>query len=409
MDNYLYMHQEHLNRLVATQPRPGASSGINLSVQHEEGSRPYLVNNVGVIPIKGPLCTETSWLSWFGYVSYASIVSKISEFVKDADVSSILLDINSPGGDANSLFELTDFIRSCSKPIYTYTGGDCLSAAYGIAAATKGIVAHKTAFLGSVGVVVMMPNAIDGWKVLTSSGAPKKNYFREQGVDEQIVSHLDELEAHFVQYLSQYRGVEPEYILQNFGQGDVVISGKGIGFKMLDKIGSFDDAIQFASAGAQESNDKNQMKNKKRRATMSKQKLALVLVNEEDLDEGVESVEVTADSIRENFPEVADEIASAESDSEESQMADVVDTVDTTDDEEKAMRAEALNGKMSAVQLATKLLAHRSQKGKMLKLKAARQEDNPGISSAGGTQGKDPKNENVSALAAQVKQQMGIA
>jgi ClpP class serine protease len=66
-------------------------------------------------------------------------------------ITSIILDIDSPGGEVNGVSELASMIFEArgTKPIIAYASGDAASGAYWIASAADEIVVSETSALGS--------------------------------------------------------------------------------------------------------------------------------------------------------------------------------------------------------------------------------------------------------------------
>jgi ClpP class serine protease len=115
-----------------------------------------IYGDVAIIPIHG-LLTKRSELfdSFFGTTSYEEIHELISSAIEDASVRSILLEIDSPGGEVSGLFDLVDFIYESRelKPIYAIANDHAFSAAYGIASAASKIFVNRTSGVGSIGVI----------------------------------------------------------------------------------------------------------------------------------------------------------------------------------------------------------------------------------------------------------------
>jgi signal peptide peptidase SppA len=122
--------------------------------------KPYRTNKNGVamIPVMGSLVNRGAWIgSRSGMSSYEGIKYQISTAAADPAVSSILLDMDSPGGEAVGAFEVADVVRTAtkSKPVYAVVNGMAASAAYAIASAASQIFTTPSGVSGSVGVVLM--------------------------------------------------------------------------------------------------------------------------------------------------------------------------------------------------------------------------------------------------------------
>ena len=76
--------------------------------------------------------------------------------LKRDDVNRIVLEIDSPGGEADGIAELSDIIY-CSrkiKPTKAVVKNTCASAAYWLASACTKVTSDPYAFLGSIGAFV---------------------------------------------------------------------------------------------------------------------------------------------------------------------------------------------------------------------------------------------------------------
>src|SRR5690606_22898690 len=104
----------------------------------------------------------------------------IQTALDDPKVKAIILNMDSPGGEANGINELGDMIFAArgKKPIKAYAGGTIASGAYWLGSAAAELVIDATALVGSIGVVVevVTREAREGEKryTITSSNAPNK-------------------------------------------------------------------------------------------------------------------------------------------------------------------------------------------------------------------------------------------
>lgn len=153
-------------------------------IEAENFSLTYNIRNgVAIIPIHGFLTKRAEvFAPIFGTTSYEEIYNAILQAQKDSEVDSILLDIDSPGGEVAGLFDLVDFIYKSRdvKPIYTIANDHAFSAAYAIASATSRIFINRTSGVGSIGVIathmdVSEADKKDGIKYTTVFAGAKKN------------------------------------------------------------------------------------------------------------------------------------------------------------------------------------------------------------------------------------------
>lgn len=118
-----------------------------------------LVDGVAVIPVQGTLVSKLGTLDpYSGMTGYDGLRVKLAEAVADEDAVGILLDIESPGGEAHSsLLELAADIAAARavKPVWASCSDYAYSAAYWLAAQADRLLVPETGGVGSVGVVWM--------------------------------------------------------------------------------------------------------------------------------------------------------------------------------------------------------------------------------------------------------------
>lgn len=118
-------------------------------------SRMAVANGVATIPISGVLMKSVPKIfRWFGIdaTSYQEIQDDLAKANGDAGVTSILLAIDSPGGQVAGVKETADAIAASSKPVAAQISDLGASGAYWLAAQAKQIAALPNALVGSIGV-----------------------------------------------------------------------------------------------------------------------------------------------------------------------------------------------------------------------------------------------------------------
>lgn len=113
-------------------------------------------SGIAIIPVHGTLINRFG-ASW-GYVTgYNFVRAMLNAAVADPDVEGIILDINSPGGEAAGCFELAEDIYQArgKKPVLGVVDSKCYSAAYAIGSACSKLVVTPSGGAGSIGVVCM--------------------------------------------------------------------------------------------------------------------------------------------------------------------------------------------------------------------------------------------------------------
>lgn len=114
--------------------------------------------HVGIVSITGELVNRGAWLgASSGLTSYEGVLQQVRAAAGDSDVESILLDINSPGGEAFGMSDTARQIREAAvgKKIVAVINSVGASAAYGLATAANEIVVTESGIAGSIGVVMV--------------------------------------------------------------------------------------------------------------------------------------------------------------------------------------------------------------------------------------------------------------
>ena len=103
-------------------------------------------DNIAIIPIHGVLTKRAGLLD--GVLNSTSYESIHEQFLKalESEASTIIFDIDSPGGEIAGLFELCDAIYGVRgrKNIWAVANDDCFSAAYAIASSCDKIFINRT-------------------------------------------------------------------------------------------------------------------------------------------------------------------------------------------------------------------------------------------------------------------------
>lgn len=117
-----------------------------------------VADGIATIAVLGETVNRGSWVGAQSDVtSYAFLQRALRQAGSDPGVVGILLDIDSPGGEAAGAVETADVVRSVSakKPVVAFVDGVAASAAYAIAAGAPEIIVAPSATIGSIGVVYL--------------------------------------------------------------------------------------------------------------------------------------------------------------------------------------------------------------------------------------------------------------
>ena len=114
-------------------------------------------NGVAILPIVGSLVNRGAWIgASSGLVSYEGLAAQLREVQGDDQVRAVILDIDSPGGEATGMFTISNIVAELNdvKPVVAFINDVAASAAYGIASAAREIIVSPTSVVGSIGVVL---------------------------------------------------------------------------------------------------------------------------------------------------------------------------------------------------------------------------------------------------------------
>ncbi len=143
-----------------TPPQAAHPSAYLPDAKGEEHKGYTVQNGVAVIPVNGTITRKEVMSRWTGRPVTAgqdTILDALERALTDYSVTSILLDIDSPGGVVAGTKELVDRVAAAAKvkPMAAYANGLMASAAMWIGAATGRVLAPVTATVGSVGVILV--------------------------------------------------------------------------------------------------------------------------------------------------------------------------------------------------------------------------------------------------------------
>lgn len=111
-----------------------------------------------IVNVLGELVNRGAWLgASSGLVSYEGLAQQLKAAAADPRAKRILLDVNSPGGEAAGMTDIAALVRAIAadKPVVAVANSMMCSAAYGLCAGATRIVTTDLGVVGSIGVVMM--------------------------------------------------------------------------------------------------------------------------------------------------------------------------------------------------------------------------------------------------------------
>ena len=182
-------------------------------------------DGIAVIPIHGSLVKRSLGMeASSGLTSYGEIAAMLDAALADPHVSGILLDIDSPGGEASGSFELARRVREAAamKPVWAVANDAAYSAAYAIAASAQRLFVTETGGVGSIGVIALhvdqsVKDAKDGYRFTAiTAGAHKNDYSPHEPLSDaaktELQGEVDRLYAIFTEHVAAMRDLDVDAV-----------------------------------------------------------------------------------------------------------------------------------------------------------------------------------------------------
>lgn len=213
-------------------------------VAARESGRPRpltIAGDVAEIRIEGVLTKDPDiFAMWFGggNTAYTDIAASLAVADSDPQVKRCVLNIDSPGGHVDGLFDALAALESFGKPL-TAKASEACSAAFAIACMAKTIEAANTAAMfGSIGVAMDFTFWSDMERIsVTSTEAPDKRPDPRTPEGFKVVQkHLDDIHALYVDPIARGRKTTVKDVNANYGRGAVVLAAEAKERGMIDSV-----------------------------------------------------------------------------------------------------------------------------------------------------------------------------
>ena len=207
-------------------------------------------NLIAVMYLKGMIVNEEETE---GVIDSKYVVQTLDKIKENKNYKGILLVIDSPGGVAAPSLEISYKIKKISKekPVVAYIENLGASGAYYIASSSNYIIANPQAIVGSIGVIITIPQiykALDklGINMVSIKSGKYKDAlspFKELNNEQKkyIQDLVMEYYKQFVKDVSQNRNIAYQE-LYKIADGRVFSPFTAKNYKLIDDIGTIDDA-----------------------------------------------------------------------------------------------------------------------------------------------------------------------
>lgn len=146
----------------------------NIDVLFDTRTPAHLDGTSWIIDVFGQLSDGRGKINEIlGGTNYSTILQEIASAPEDCD--EIIFMFDSPGGDAQGVYELAELIRNLPVPTIAYVRGMCCSAAYFLASACGQIISTPSGTIGSIGTMLMIRQDPEDVEVITNDVARFKH------------------------------------------------------------------------------------------------------------------------------------------------------------------------------------------------------------------------------------------
>ena len=205
-----------------------------------------LRSRVALVSIEGPI------------VDSMDVVKEIKEHAKDRSIKAIILRIDSPGGAVGPSQEIYEEVKKASaeKHIVVSMGSIAASGGYYVASPADMIFANPGTLTGSIGVIMEIPN-LEGLMTkigvrteVIKSGRHKDmaSAFRKMEKEDRDILQgvLDNVHEQFIRAVAEGRKLTVDSI-RPIADGRIFTGEQAKGLKLVDELGTLEDAIRKAA------------------------------------------------------------------------------------------------------------------------------------------------------------------
>ena len=214
---------------------------------------------VGVVVAEGEIVDGSAPAGVVGGLSTSALIRKARD---DDRIKAIVLRVNSPGGSvfgSELVRRELEVARAAGKPVVVSMGDLAASGGYWISTSADEVIADAGTVTGSIGVFGLLPTAdkaldklgvhVDGVTTTWLGGARDMRRPLDPRFGALVQSSIDHIYADFTGKVAQARKTTPEKI-DAVAQGRVWTGAQALEHGLVDRLGSYGDALDSAAARA---------------------------------------------------------------------------------------------------------------------------------------------------------------
>jgi len=225
-------------------------------------SSPPAGRALAVLPVKGVIVPHADLMTEIsGGTTIDGFLAQLRDAVADPAISTIVLDIDSPGGSVELLAEAAAEIRAARdrKEVVAVANAFAASAAYYLMAQASTAIASPSSMVGSIGTIAIHQDLSKALELegveptIVTFGEFKAETHPFKPLDAEGEAEMqrmvDSYGREFVADVARGRGVSASKVEHDFGRGRMLRAGDALAAGMVDGVASFDEVIDRLAAG----------------------------------------------------------------------------------------------------------------------------------------------------------------
>jgi protease IV len=225
-----------------------------------DGRNPNIPDNaVGILPISGPI---TKYNGDCGEPGAIQRNSWLMQMQSRASIGSVVMLLDTPGGEARAASTLAPTISNFKKPILSYIDGLNASLGMWLSSGTDEVyLSNKMDELGSIGTYVTIPDftgyfekeGIKLHEIYAPQSVDKNKDYRDaiKGDYASVEKDLKLLTDEFIGFVKNQRGDKAAASIKEWSSGKMFYADEAVSLGLADGIRSFDQVISKAAWLAQ--------------------------------------------------------------------------------------------------------------------------------------------------------------
>lgn len=219
--------------------------------------------SVAVVPLYGLISPRSNLMTAMsGGTTAEGFVRNFKAAMADPDVSAILIDVDSPGGNVQGIEEAATVVREArgqGKAIAAIAQHNAHSAAYYVVSGVDEIVVTPSGRVGSIGVIGMHAEFSEAEKAAGITWTViKAGKFKGEGNPHEPLSDdakasmqadADAIYGQFVAAVAKGRGIPIAKVKSDYGQGRSMLAKAALAAGMVDRIDTFENTVRRLGAG----------------------------------------------------------------------------------------------------------------------------------------------------------------